>query len=388
MLRLCAASLFALTAALPAFAQDAAEPEVIETEQESFTVAVVAEGLEFPWAIAFLPSGEMLVSEREGRLRVVTTDGGLREAPVAGIPDDLLVERQGGLMDIALAPDFETSRLVYFTYAEGTSEANRTTLARGRLNDDLTALEGVEDLFRVNRDTPAGFHFAGRILFNDDGTLFVTIGDGGRTLQQAQNVENHLGTVVRLNLDGSIPADNPDIDGAAEGIYSYGHRNPQGIARHPETGSVWTHEHGPRGGDELNILIPGANFGWPTVSYGINYSGAILTLEREREEFVGPLWYWAPSIAPSGMAFYDGDQFEAWQGDLFVSALSGYKIERLEMDGDRVISTEDLLVDREQRYRDVRVGPDGSVYLLVDDIDGQVLRLDHALTEREEEFEG
>ncbi len=384
MLRLCAASLFALTVALPAFAQE----DFIETEQESFTVAVVAEGLEYPWSIAFLPSGEMLVSEREGRLRVVTTDGGLRDAPVAGIPDDLLVERQGGLMDIALAPDFETSRHVYFTYAEGSSEANRTTLARGRLNEALTALDGVEDLFRVNRDTPAGFHFAGRILFNDDGTLFVTIGDGGRTLQQAQNVENHLGTVVRLNLDGSIPDDNPAIEGAAEGIYSFGHRNPQGIARHPETGTVWTHEHGPRGGDELNIIMPGANFGWPTVSYGINYSGTVLTDERERDEFVGPLWYWVPSIAPSGMAFYTGDQFEAWQGDLFVSALAGYKIERLEMDGDRVISSEDLLVDREQRYRDVRVGPNGSIYLLVDDLDGQVLRLDHVLTPREEEFEG
>jgi len=383
MLRFCAASLFALTAALPALAQDS-----IETEQESFTVTVVAENLNFPWSIAFLPSGDMLVAEREGGLRVIDGEDGLREAPVAGLPDDLIVERQGGLMDVALAPDFETSRLVYFTYAEGTAEANRTALARGVLNADLTALENVEDLFRANLDTPRGFHFGGRILFNDDGTLFLTLGDGGRTLEEAQNPENHLGTVVRLNLDGSIPADNPEIDGAAEGIFSYGHRNVQGIDRNPETGSVWTHEHGPRGGDELNILIPGANYGWPTVSYGINYSGTILTDERERDEFVGPLWYWAPSIAPSGMAFYDGDQFEAWQGDLFVSALAGYKIQRLEMDGDRVISTEDLLVDREQRFRDVRVGSDGALYLLVDDFEGQVLRLDHALTEREEEFEG
>jgi glucose/arabinose dehydrogenase len=382
MLRLCAASLLALTASVPALAQD-----VTDSEQESFTVSVVAEGLEYPWSIAFLPSGEMLVSEREGRLRVISQDG-LREAPVAGIPEDLLVERQGGLLDIALAPDFENSRHVYFTYAAGEVDANRTTLARGRLNADLTVLEGVEVLFQVNRDTPAGFHFAGRMLFNDDGTLFVTVGDGGRTLDQAQNVENHLGTVIRLNLDGSIPADNPVIEGAAAGIYSFGHRNPQGIARNPDTGSVWAHEHGPRGGDELNIIEPGNNYGWPTVSYGINYNGSLLTDEREREEFVGPLWYWVPSIAPSGMAFYDGDQFAAWQNDLFVSALAGYKLQRLEMDGDRVISTEDLLVDREQRYRDVRVGPDGSLYLLVDDLEGQVLRLDHALTEIEEEFEG
>jgi glucose/arabinose dehydrogenase len=375
MLRLCAASLFALAAALPALAQDAVEPQVIETEQESFTVTVVAENLNFPWSIAFLPSGDMLVAEREGGLRVIDAEDGLRAAPVAGLPDDLIVERQGGLMDIALAPDFETSRLVYFTYAEGTADANRTALARGVLNADLTALENVEDLFRGNLDTPRGFHFGGRILFNDDGTLFLTLGDGGRTLEEAQNPENHLGTVVRLNLDGSIPADNPEIEGAADGVFSYGHRNVQGIDRNPETGSVWTHEHGPRGGDELNILIPGANFGWPTVSYGINYSGTILTDERERDEFVGPLWYWVPSIAPSGMAFYDGDQFEAWQGDLFVSALAGYKIERLEMDGDRVISVEPLLADMGQRFRDVRTGPDGALYVLTDDFEGSVLRL-------------
>ncbi len=382
MLRLCAASLLALTASVPALGQD-----VIDSEQESFTVSVVAEGLEYPWSIAFLPSGEMLVSEREGRLRVLTEDG-LREAPVAGIPDDLLVERQGGLLDIALAPDFADSRHVYFTYAAGEVDANRTTLARGRLSEDLTALEGVEILFRVNRDTAAGFHFAGRMLFNDDGTMLLTVGDGGRTLQQAQNVENHLGTVIRLNLDGSIPDDNPSIEGAAAGIYSYGHRNPQGIARNPDTGSVWAHEHGPRGGDELNIIEAGNNYGWPTVSYGINYDGSVLTDERERDEFTGPLWYWVPSIAPSGMAFYEGEQFAAWQNDLFVSALAGYKLQRLEMDGDRVISTEDLLEDRGERYRDVRVGPDGSLYLLVDDYEGKVLRLDHALTEIEEEFEG
>ena len=384
MIRLCAASLFALSAAAPGFAQD----EFIETEQESFTISVIAEGLEYPWSIAFLPSGHMLVAEREGNLRVIDADTGLREAAVSGLPEDLLVERQGGLMDIALAPDFETSRLVYFSYAEGEVEANRTALARGRINEDLTALTDVEDLFRANLDTPRGFHFGGRILFNEDGTLFLTLGDGGRTLEEAQNPENHLGAVVRLNPDGSIPADNPEIDGAADGVFSYGHRNVQGIDRNPATGSVWTHEHGPRGGDELNILIPGANFGWPAVSYGINYNGTILTDEREREEFVGPLWYWAPSIAPSGMTFYDGEEFEAWRGDLFVSALVGYKIERLEMDGDRVISSEDLLVDREQRYRDVRVGPDGALYLLVDDFEGQVLRLDHAPTPREEEFEG
>ena len=383
MFRLCAASLTALTVAAPALTQDA-----IESEQESFTVEVIAEGLAFPWSIAFLPSGDMLVAERDGNLRVIEADGGLREAAVAGLPDDLLVERQGGLMEVALAPDFATSRLVYFSYAEGEAQANRTALARGRINEDLTELENVEDLFRVNFDKARGFHFGGRILFNDDGTLFLTLGDGGLHREESQNPENHLGAVVRLNMDGSIPADNPDIENAAPGVYTYGHRNVQGIARNPQTGSVWTHEHGARGGDELNLLVPGSNYGWPTVSYGINYNGTLITLERDRPEFAEPYWYWNPSIAPSGMAFYDAEMFPEWRGDLFVSALAGMTVQRLEMVGDRVIGVENLLEEREERYRDVRVGPDGALYVLVDDIDGLVLRLEHAPTPREEEFEG
>ncbi len=383
MIRLASLSTAALLAAAPAFAQDA-----IESEQESFTVEVVADGFAHPWAIAFLPSGEMLVNEREGGLRVIEADGTLREAPVSGLPGDLIAIRQGGLLDIALSPDFAEDRLVYFSYSEGTEEANRTALARGRLSEDLSALTDVEDIFNVNFDKRSGFHFGGRILFNPDGTLFLTLGDGGRYQDEAQNPENHLGTVVRLNPDGSIPADNPTINGAAPGVFTFGHRNVQGIGRHPETGSVWTHEHGARGGDELNILVPGTNYGWPEITYGINYRGTLITDERERDGMAQPLWYWNPSIAPSGMAFYDGDMFEAWSGDLFVSALVQMKLVRLEMDGDRVISTEDLLADRNERYRDVRAGPDGALYVLVDAPDGAVLRLEHAPTQREEEFEG
>lgn len=370
MRHLATASALSLILATPALAD-----QVYETEQASFTVETVAEGLENPWSIDFLPGGAKLVTERPGRLRVIEADGTLRTEPVAGIPDDLIAIRQGGLMDVRLAPDFETTRHVYFSYAQGTEDANGTALARGALSADLSALEDVDVLFRVNFDKRAGFHFGGRILFNDDGTLFLSLGDGGRYQGEAQNPSNHLGTVVRLNMDGSIPDDNPQIEEGAPGVFTFGHRNVQGIARNPATGSVWTSEHGPRGGDEIHILEPGHNFGWPVVTYGINYDGSIITEERERPEFVQPIWYWTPSIAPAGMAFYTGDAFEHWNGDLFHAALAGMTLQRMEVHGDRVIGVEDLLTDRDQRFRDVRSGPDGFIYVLVDDIDGEVIRL-------------
>ncbi|MBI1265733.1 MAG: PQQ-dependent sugar dehydrogenase [Alphaproteobacteria bacterium] len=370
MRHLATATAIALILAAPAPGAD-----THETEQAVFTVETVASGLEFPWSIDFLPDGSRLVTEREGRLRVIGADGALRAAPVTGLPDDLIAIRQGGLMDVRVAPDFETTRHVYFTYAQGTESANGTALARGVLSADMSALEDLQVLFRANIDKASGFHFGGRILFNEDGTLFLTLGDGGRTPQEAQDPANHLGTVVRLHLDGSIPADNPQVENAAQGVFSFGHRNVQGIDRNPATGSVWTTEHGPRGGDEINILAPGVNFGWPTVTYGINYNGTIITEERERPEFEPPIWYWTPSIAPAGMAFYTGSAFEHWQGDLFHAALAGMTLQRMEISGDRVIGVENLLTGRNERYRDVRVGPDGAIYLLVDDSDGAVIRL-------------
>ncbi|KAA5801079.1 PQQ-dependent sugar dehydrogenase [Alkalicaulis satelles] len=370
MMRLSAATLMAAALTAPALAD-----QVHETEQANFTVETIAQGLAFPWAIDFLPDGSKLVTERDGRLRVIEADGTLRAEPVEGLPDDLIVIRQGGLMDVQIAPDFADTRQVYFSYAQGTDDANGTALARGVLSSDMSALEDVEVLFRANFDKSRGFHFGGRILFNDDGTLFLTLGDGGRYQDEAQNPENHLGTVVRLNRDGSIPADNPAIENGAPGVFTFGHRNVQGIARNPATGSIWTSEHGPRGGDEIHILEPGNNFGWPVVTYGINYDGSIITEERERPEFVQPIWYWTPSIAPGGMAFYTGEAFEHWRGDLFHAALAGMTIQRMEVHGDRVIGIEDLLTDREQRFRDVRTGPDGFLYILVDDVEGEVLRL-------------
>lgn len=372
MFRIFALAGMSVSLAAPALAQD-----VVESEQESFTVETLAEGLAFPWSIAFLPSGEMLVSERDGAMRVLTGQG-LRQAPVAGLPGDLVAERQGGLMDIAVAPDFADTRHVYFSYSEGTAAENRTVLARGRIAEDLSSLSEVEDLFKVNFVKERGFHFGGRILINGDGTIFLTLGDGGGHQDESQNPANHLGTVVRVNRDGSIPDDNPEIEGAAPGVYSYGHRNVQGIGRHPVTGTVMTHEHGARGGDEINVLQPGANYGWPAITYGINYDGSIISEAREADGMEQPIWYWNPSIAPAGLAFYDGTAFENWRGDMFVAALAGATLQRLEMNGDRVISTEDLLTDRAERYRDVRVGPDGALYVLVDDLEGAVLRLTHA----------
>ncbi len=369
MIRFTAASLAMLGCAATASAQD-----VITSQQADFTVETLARGLEYPWAIVFLPSGEMLVSEREGRLRVIDANG-LREAPVSGLPEDLLVQGQGGLMDLALAPDFETSRHIYFSYAEGDARANRTALARGRLNQGLTALEQVEDLFHANFTKQQGFHFGGRILFDEDGAVFLTLGDGGLHQDEAQNPANHLGAVVRLNADGSIPTDNPDITGAAEEVFTYGHRNVQGISRNPATGSIWTHEHGARGGDEINILDAGVNYGWPVITYGIDYDGSIIAEDRERDGLAQPIWYWNPSIAPSGMTFYTGNAFPHWQGDLFVSALAGSVIQRLEIDGDRVIGMEPLLEDLATRFRDVRTGPDGALYVLSDDFEGSVMRL-------------
>lgn len=361
------AALFAATG--PAFAQ--IDPGPVESEQAEFVVETVAEGLDYPWSIAFLPGGAMLVTEREGGLRVIE-DGTLREAPVEGLPGDLLVLRQGGLLEIALHPDFETNRIVYLSYAEGIEGANRTALYRARLSQDLTRLEDGEDIFAVNFDKAAGFHFGGRMVFQDE-HLYLGLGDGGRYQDEAQNPGTHLGGVVRLALDGT-PA-GADIDDAAPGLYTYGHRNVQGIGINPATGSIWTVEHGPRGGDELNVLSAGTNYGWPDITYGINYDGSVITEEREREGLAQPVWYWTPSIAPAGMTFYDGDAFEHWQGDLFVAALAGSQLQRLEMDADRVISVEPLLAEAGYRFRDVKTGPDGALYVLVDDYEGMVLRI-------------
>lgn len=362
-------------AALPAQAQT----DIQETEQADFTLVTLADGLDHPWSLAPLPNGDFLVSERPGRLRYVA-EGRLRPEPVTGLPD-ILADNQGGLLGLALHPEFETTRWVYFAFSEGTSSANHTALGRGRLSEDGTSLEAVETLFRVNIDKARGYHFGGRIAFLADGTLILSLGDGGLYRDEAQNLSNHLGTIIRLNEDGTVPFDNPfaSARGAQPEIYSWGHRNVQGIAINPQTGSVWVNEHGPRGGDEINLLRSGRNYGWPVISYGINYDGTPVSDATHAEGMEQPIWFWDPSIAPSAMAFYEGDEFPDWQGDLFIGALAGEHLVRFEVEGDRIISTENLLADWGERIREVSLGPDGHLYLLTDSREGRLVRLDRGI---------
>ena len=361
-----------------AFAQsDTADVSVIESEQANFTVSTLAENLENPWSMAFLPGGDMLISERAGRLRYYE-NGTLRETAITGLPDTMFTENRGGLLGLALHPDFENNRWLYFSFTEGEMSANHAALARARLTADGTALNDLEILFRVNFEKERGYHHGGRIIFREDGTLMLTIGEGSINMVEAQDPQNHMGSIIRLNDDGSVPFDNPFVSTrqAMPEIYSYGHRNPQGMAINPATGSVWAHEHGPRGGDEINIIEAGLNYGWPAISYGINYDGSILTEHRTGDGYAQPIWYWVPSIAPSGMSFYQGEAFPEWQGDVFIGALAGSMLVRYEVLGDRVISEETMLEDLGIRIRDVQTGPDGMIYLLTDDFEGQMLRIE------------
>ncbi|MFN7112892.1 MAG: PQQ-dependent sugar dehydrogenase [Alphaproteobacteria bacterium] len=333
---------------------------------------VIAEGFEFPWSLAFLPDGGFLVTEREGRLQHLSADGKTRRE-ITGLPA-IYVAGQAGLFDITLAPDFAQSGLVYFAFAAGSAEENNTELARAQLDIENAQLKDVQIIFRAQPKTKGRAHYGGRILFMPDGTLLLTLGDRFAYRDNAQNTTDHLGTVVRLMPDGSIPADNPFKDGPAPAVYTHGNRNVQGIALHPDSGAIWAHEHGPRGGDEINILISGANYGWPVVTHGREYSGLAITDKRHMKGMEDPLLHWTPSIAPSGMAFYTGDKMPQWRGDLFVGALAGRHLRRLDIEGGRIIRQEKLLTTLEARIRDVRNGPDGYIYILTDALDGQLLR--------------
>jgi glucose/arabinose dehydrogenase len=363
-----------LVFALPVNAQ-----EVFETDELPIRVESFVDGLGHPWGIAFLPDGGMLVTERSGSLRHVTDRGDV-SAPIAGLPE-VVVRGQGGLLDVTLHPDFADNRLVYWSYAEaGDDGTNGTAIARGRLNADVTSLSDVEVIFRQMPKVGSNNHFGSRLVFDREGYLFATLGE--RSSPQfrvmAQDLGTHLGKVIRIRDDGSVPADNPFVGqaGAMPEIWSYGHRNPQGMALNPATGAIWTHEHGPRGGDEVAIPKAGENHGWPVFSYGTEYSGAPITeLDEHPPEFARPVWSWTPSIAPSGMAFYDAEEIAEWQGDLFVGALAGARLMRLELDGDLVTGEEELLVELGRRIRDVEVGPDGALYVLTDQSDGEILRI-------------
>lgn len=340
------------------------------------SVEEVARGLDHPWSLAFLPDGGFLVTERGGALRRVSQQGVISE-PIFGVPD-VMAQGQGGLFDVVLSPDFETSGTIFLSYVYGDIDANGTALMRARL-DGMALVDG-ETIFRASPKRGA-HHFGGRIAFMADGTLLLTLGDGFAYRENAQNRTDHLGTIVRLNPDGSAPDDNPFVGeaGAMAEIWSFGHRNVQAILVDPDSGRVWTNEHGPRGGDEINIVEPGKNYGWPIVTDGLDYSGARISpwgLDRAAEfGLVQPVHVWTPSIAPAGMTLYDGDVFPEWRGNLFVAALAGKALHRLTLDGGQVIGEDILLADLDTRIRDVRTGPDGFLYLLTDESDGRLLRL-------------
>ena len=368
-----AIGVFILGVALTTHAQRA---KVERSDKHDFRIVPIVGGLDHPWGLVFLPNGDMLVTERSGQLRIVR-DGVLDPKPIEGVPK-VFDSGQGGLMDVALHPNFESNRLVYLSYAGRGPGGAGTEVARGRLAGNKLA--GVEVIFRVAPKTSGSNHYGSRLLFAPDGTLFITTGDRYSYLEQAQDPSDHLGTIVRVHDDGSVPEDNPFVgrSDARPEIYTYGHRNVQGIALRPGDKSIWMHEHGPRGGDEVNILKPGANYGWPTITYGIDYSGAIISDKSAAPGMEQPVVYWDPSIAPSGMVFYDGDRFPNWRGDIFLGALAQAHLRRLELDGDRVVTQEVLLEDLGERIRDVRVGPDGYLYVLTDSGDGQILRLEPA----------
>jgi glucose/arabinose dehydrogenase len=347
----------------------------IASEQATFELVTVARGLDHPWGMAFLPDGGVLITERSGQLRLLR-DGVLDPTPIAGVPE-VVARGQGGLLDVALHPDFPNTPWVYLSYAGPGADGAATTVARARLGDH--ALEDLEVIFRAVPDISSSHHFGSRLAFDRAGFLYVTAGERGRDAL-AQDLAQHPGSVLRLRDDGGVPEDNPFVGraGAQPEIYSWGHRNPQGMAVHPETGAIWTQEHGARGGDEVNIVRAGANYGWPVITYGIGYSGAPIGEGTHKEGMEQPVYYWVPSIAPSGMAFYIGDAFPEWQGDLFVGALKDQLLARLELDGEEVVHEERLLEGEIGRIRDVEMGPDGFLYLLTDERDGGLYRLEPA----------
>ncbi|WP_091832381.1 PQQ-dependent sugar dehydrogenase [Bosea lupini] len=336
-------------------------------------VETVASGLENPWGLAFLPDGRMLVTERPGRLRLVGSDGKL-SAPISGAPN-VVARGQGGLLDVVLDPNFAQNRYLYLSFAEPRANGNGTSVARARLSANGTALEGLSVIFRQMPTIASNMHFGSRLVFDRTGALFVTVGDRYSQRDQAQNPENHIGKVLRIKPEGGAAEGNPKTPGWQPEIWSIGHRNVQGAALHPQTGQLWTAEHGARGGDEINTPKAGLNYGWPVITYGIDYSGVKIGDGTSKPGMEQPLFYWDPSIAPSGAAFYTGDRWPAWKNSLFVGALAGQLLSRLSTDGEKVTGEERLLSNLGERIRDVRQGPDGFLYLLSDDSNGKVLRV-------------
>ncbi len=369
-LLVCLASMLSPLHAEQTRAPPPAEPSVVKVE-------TVAKGLDHPWSLQFLPDGRMLVTERPGRLRIVARDGTLSE-PIANVPS-VFGSGQGGLLDIALDPQFASNGTIYMTFAEprGAGTAG-TSVARAKLTTAGAGgrLDDVAVIFRQQPQTSGGNHFGSRIAIAPDGNLFVTLGERFQR-DRSQDLAVHYGKVVRIRPIGGPAADNPFIAGKAAlpEIWSYGHRNPQSAAIHPVTGKLWTVEHGAKGGDEINIPAAGKNYGWPIITYGRDYTGAKIGIGTAKDGLEQPIYYWDPSIAPSGMAFYTGDLMPKWRGNMFVGALAGQHLARLVLDGETVVAEEKLLVEESERIRDVRQGPDGAIFVLTDQANGRILRV-------------
>lgn len=345
--------------------------ETVRSQEETFRVVSLAEGLQNPWSVVFLPDGRLLISERPGRLNLLEEG---RLIPVSGLPQ-IDAGRQGGLLDVALHPDYRENGWIYLAYSAGRGGSWGTRIARARLQG--RQLADVEELFRMENGSSAGVHFGSRIVFLPDRTLLFTIGDRGDR-NRSQSLTEHAGKTLRIDDDGSIPSDNPFVGrrDALPEIYTYGNRNAQGMAVEPGSGLVWQHEHGPRGGDEVNIIEPGRNYGWPAITYGREYSGGEVSPLTQAPGMEQPVIYWVPSIAPSGMSFYTGEAFDRWRGNIFVGALAGQHLRRLVVRGREIVHQEVLLQGQLGRIREVREGPDGFLYLLTDARNGALLRLE------------
>ena len=342
-----------------------------ESATNELAVEIIAENLDHPWSLAFLPDGRLLVTERSGSLRIV--DQGQVSEPLANVPA-VYAKSQGGLMDVVLHPDHANNGWIYLTLAHGSAKANATRLIRARLEGN--ALVDVEVLFTAKPFKYTPVHYGGRLAFLPDNSLLLSVGDGFDYREQAQLLDNHFGKIVRLLDDGKVPPDNPFIDGVGNlpEIWSYGHRNPQAIIVHAERDVVFAHEHGPDGGDEINVIVPGRNYGWPITTHGRDYSGAAISPFTELHGTVDPMLHWTPSIAPAGMALVQGDKYPKWQGNLMVAALKARELRRVTIDSE-TIEQQSLLTDLGERIRDVRTGPDGYLYVLTDNSNGRILKL-------------
>ena len=338
-------------------------------------VQTFANGLAYPWALAFLPDGKLLVTERPGRMRIVSAEGQL-SPPLKNVPE-VWASGQGGQLDVIVDNAFAQNRTIFFCYSERTGGGGRTAVARAKLNDGAGRLDETKVIFRQDGPLSSGNHYGCRIAQAADGNLFVTLGDHYSYRDEAQNLANHLGKLIRIAPDGSAPSDNPFVgrDGAKPEIWSYGHRNAQGLAINPANGELWEFEHGPRGGDEVNFIAKGKNYGWPVIGFGVDYSGAKIHEATAKDGMEQPAKYWVPSISPSGATFYTGKLFPKWNGSLFIGALSGKMLVRLSVNGHAVTGEERLLQNLHERIRDVRQGPDGALWLLTDNSAGRILRV-------------